>query len=170
MISALPSSAATLAALGMTLAWGDPALYCVLDLLQGAAMRERVFLGLWLMLAAQPALADPVVEQEGPLSPCAQTQGGASDTTAAAQPGQAWGVKIATAFSKEEALAEFARVKQDHADILGNYDPIVVEDCNLHMGTKLQYSARIGVDSREDADSLCAKLKADGGACIVQKN
>jgi hypothetical protein len=38
------------------------------------------------------------------------------------------------------------------------------------MGTKLQYSARIGMDSREDADALCTKLKADGGACIVQKN
>jgi hypothetical protein len=38
------------------------------------------------------------------------------------------------------------------------------------MGTKLQYSARIGMDSREDADSLCARLQADGGACIVHKN
>jgi len=38
------------------------------------------------------------------------------------------------------------------------------------MGTDLQYSVRVGTDSREDADSLCAKLQADGGACIVQKN
>jgi hypothetical protein len=38
------------------------------------------------------------------------------------------------------------------------------------MGTKLQYSARIGMDSREDANALCAKLQAAGGACIVQKN
>jgi len=26
------------------------------------------------------------------------------------------------------------------------------------------------MDSREDADALCGKLQADGGACIVQKN
>jgi hypothetical protein len=38
------------------------------------------------------------------------------------------------------------------------------------MGTRVQYSARIGAVSREDADALCAKLVASGGACIVQKN
>jgi len=26
------------------------------------------------------------------------------------------------------------------------------------------------MDSREDADALCGKLQAEGGACIVQKN
>jgi SPOR domain len=60
-------------------------------------------------------------------------------------------------------------VKQDHSDILGS-DPIIVPQCDLHLGTKLQYSARIGAASREDADALCAKLRASGGACIVQKN
>ena len=54
--------------------------------------------------------------------------------------------------------------------LLGSYQPMIVEDCNLHMGTTSQYSARIGVDSREDADALCTKLRAKGGACIVQKN
>jgi len=61
-------------------------------------------------------------------------------------------------------------VKQDHADILGSYDRILIEQCDLHMGTRVQYSARIGAASREDADALCAKLMASGGACIVQKN
>jgi hypothetical protein len=61
-------------------------------------------------------------------------------------------------------------VKEAHTDLLGSFDPILVEQCDLHMGTKVQYSARIGAGSREDADALCAKLKASGGACIVQKN
>jgi hypothetical protein len=30
-------------------------------------------------------------------------------------------------------------VKQDHADILGSYDPILIEQCDLHMGTRVQY-------------------------------
>jgi sporulation related protein len=132
-------------------------------------MRDELLLGLWLTLAAGPALGGAPVEQEGPLSPCVQTPGGASAGSSAAQ-AQPWGVEIATAFSKEEALEEFARVKQDHTDILGSFDPILVEQCDLHMGTKVQYSARIGAGSREDADALCAKLKTSGGACIVQKN
>jgi hypothetical protein len=131
-------------------------------------MRAGALLYLCVTITAGPAFAGATVEQEGPLSPCAQTPGGASAGSPAAQ-AQPWGVEIATAFSKEEALAEFDRVKQDHSDILGS-DPIIVPQCDLHLGTKLQYSARIGAASREDADALCAKLRASGGACIVQKN
>ncbi len=134
------------------------------------SMRDALLFGVCLMLAAAPALGGPVVEQEGPISPCVQTQGGASGNAAPARAQLPWGVEIATAFSEQEALEEFARIKQDHADILGSFAPIVVEQCDLHMGTKPQYSARIGMESREDADSLCAKLIAKGGACIVQKN
>jgi hypothetical protein len=132
-------------------------------------MKNVLPLVLCLMLGAQQAFAGPTVE-EGPLSPCAPPQTEASSGMPSAQPPYAWGVEIATSFSKQEALDQFARIKQDHANLLGSYDPMVVETCDLHMGTKLQYSARIGMDSREDADSLCARLQADGGACIVQKN
>ncbi len=125
-------------------------------------------ISLVVLLAAGPVFAGSTVE-EGPLSPCTSSPGGASADTSASQ-AFAWGVEIATSFSKDEALSEFAQVKQDHADLLGAYDPIVVESCDLHMGTDVQYSVRIGTDSREDADSLCAKLQAAGGACIVQKN
>jgi hypothetical protein len=133
------------------------------------AMRH-VFLAISLLalLAAGAALAGPTVD-EGPLAPCSQPQGGASGGSSV-QPAYAWGVEIATSFSKQEALDLFAQAKQDHADLLGSYSPMVVETCDLHMGTDLQYSVRIGTDSRDDADNLCAKLRAAGGACIVQKN
>jgi hypothetical protein len=77
---------------------------------------------------------------------------------------------IATSFSKDDALAQFDRIKQDQGNLLSAYQPIVVETCDLHMGTDPQYSVRIGLDSRDDADKLCAKLQAAGGSCIVQKN
>ena len=105
-----------------------------------------------------------------PLAPCSQPQGGASGDSPAAPPAYAWGVEVATSFSKQDALDQFARVKQAHADLLGSYDPMVVESCDLPMGTDLQSSVRVGTDSRDDADKLCAKLQAVGGACIVQKN
>lgn len=132
------------------------------------AMRHAPVLGfgLWLMVAVVPAFAGPTVD-EGPLSPCApQSESGADPVELA----YAWGVEIATSFSKQEALDQFAKAKQTYADLLGSYDPVVIESCDLHMGTDLQYSARIGMDSRDDADNLCAKLQAAGGACIVQKN
>lgn len=135
------------------------------------AMRPAPLLGLslCLILAAGAVSAEPMVE-EGPLSPCVQPGEEASGDASSPQPASGWGVEIATSFSKQEALDQFASIKQGHTDILGTYDPMVVETCDLHMGSDVQYSARIGMDSREDADSLCAKLIADGGACIVQKN
>jgi SPOR domain len=125
---------------------------------------------LCLGLMTAPALAGPAVEQAGPLSPCAAPQAATGGDSAQPAPAPSWGVELATSFSKDEALAQFAKVKQDHSNLLGAYEATVVETCDLHMGTSLQYSARIGLDSRDAADALCAKLRDDGGACIVQKN
>ena len=131
-------------------------------------MKGAQRLGLCLILAAAPASAGPTVEEEGPLGPC--VEGGGTGSAAQAGSGPAWGVEIATSFNKQEALDDFARVQKQYSDLLGSYQPLIVEDCNLHMGTSPQYSARIGIDSRDDADALCAKLRAQGGACVVQKN
>jgi hypothetical protein len=120
--------------------------------------------GLCLLFGATAALAGATVE-EGPLAPCAPSHPG-GDT--AGQP--AWGVEISSAFSKDEALAEFDKVKQSYADLLGSYAPMVVETCDLHLGTALRYSVRIGMESRDAADALCAKLQQAGGACVVDKN
>jgi hypothetical protein len=125
---------------------------------------------LGLLLAAAPAFAGPAVESEGPLSPCATAQSAPGNDATQSQAEPSWGVEIATSFSKDDALAQFAKAKQDHNSILASYDPTVIETCDLHMGTKLQYSARISTDTRDEADALCAKLRNDGGACIVQKN
>lgn len=123
---------------------------------------------LCLMLASLPALAEPTTEQEGPLSPCIGAPDSANDSLPKAS--SQWVVQIATAFSKEQALDQFNRVKQEHADILGDETPIVVEQCDLSMGNKPQYSARIVRDSRDEATSLCNKLQQSGGACLVQKD
>ncbi|HEY8298874.1 MAG TPA: SPOR domain-containing protein [Methyloceanibacter sp.] len=125
---------------------------------------------LCLMLTVAPVLAGPAVEDKGPLSPCVSPKADTSSETPADQSGPAWGVVIATSFSKDDALAQFDRIKQDQGNLLSAYQPIVVETCDLHMGTDPQYSVRIGLDSRDDADKLCAKLQAAGGSCIVQKN
>jgi hypothetical protein len=133
-----------------------------------SSMQALRLFGLSLILAAAPAFAGTAVEDEGPLGPCVK---GDSTTSDAQTPsGPAWGVEIATSFNKQEALDDFTSVQKQYADLLGSYQPLVVEECDLHMGMAPQYSARIGLDSRDDADVLCAKLKAQGGACVVQKN
>jgi len=81
-----------------------------------------------------------------------------------------WGVNVSTSFSKAKALAQFGRLKQQHASLLGDRDPFVQPERNLSRGRHAMYLVQIGADSRADAEKLCAKLRSDGGACIVQKN
>jgi hypothetical protein len=81
-----------------------------------------------------------------------------------------WGVHVSTAFSKAKALAWFGRLKQRHAKVLAEADPFVVPQRNLSRGRRSLYMVQIGADSRANAESLCSKLRSDGGACIVQKN
>jgi len=81
-----------------------------------------------------------------------------------------WGAHVSTAFSKDKALSMFARLRRQHASVLAEREPFVIPNRNLSRGRRALYQVQIGADSREDARTICAKLRADGGACIVQKN
>lgn len=116
--------------------------------------------------AAFPALAEPV-ETGNPLAPCLK---GAAPPEDIMPTGTGWGVQIASAFEKQEALDDFSQAQKDYSDILGDYSPTLVAVCNLNMGTDLRYSARVAFDDRDTADKLCAKLQKAGGACIVLKD
>lgn len=81
-----------------------------------------------------------------------------------------WGVYVSTSFSKASALGRFGRLKQAHAALLGDREPFVLPVRNLSRGRRAMYVVQIGADSRKDASTLCTRLRAEGGACIVKKN
>jgi len=81
-----------------------------------------------------------------------------------------WGVHVSSSFSKAKALAQFGRLKRAHEALLGAREPFVLPERNLSRGRRALYMVQIGADSRQDADELCKLLRAEGGACIVQKN
>jgi transglycosylase-like protein with SLT domain len=81
-----------------------------------------------------------------------------------------WGAHVSSAFSKGKALAQFARLRRAHASVLANREPFVQPQRNLSRGRRALYQVQIGADSRADAQNICAALRKDGGACIVQKN
>ena len=118
-----------------------------------------------MLLAASPVAAEePAAEQEGPLSPCVQ------GTDKAPKASDSWAVEIATAFSEDQALTRFNQMQKDHSDVLGDYQPVVIEQCDLSLGRAASYSARIVMDDEKAARDLCDKLQKDGGACLVQKD
>lgn len=77
---------------------------------------------------------------------------------------------IAVGFSEVSTLASFARVKSRYAPLLKDELPMVVRTRNLSRGRKLLVQVMIGRNSRHEAEALCAKLRAQSGACIVDKN
>ncbi|MFO1158918.1 MAG: lytic transglycosylase domain-containing protein [Reyranellaceae bacterium] len=78
-----------------------------------------------------------------------------------------WGVQLAGSFSEGDVLARFERVRRRYEAVLGDHLPLVVPGRLTDAST---YVVRVSAKSRADADALCARLRAAGGACIVLSN
>jgi hypothetical protein len=81
-----------------------------------------------------------------------------------------WGVQIAGNFSKERALATYARVRQRYASLLSDVTPMVIGTRIRSRGTHALYRVRIPAPTRQAAGDICAKLHKAGGACVVLKS
>ncbi len=84
-------------------------------------------------------------------------------------PRKPWGVVLSGGFSQSRALQAFQRIKGRFPSLLGDAMPYVARKKNLSMGTRRMVSVMVGADSRAEADRLCSKLQALGGACMVAK-
>jgi hypothetical protein len=85
-------------------------------------------------------------------------------------PALPWGVQVTANASREVALASFARIQGQHVAVLGGKEPVVVRHGVAARGGGRVFGVRIGTETRQAADELCAKLRASGGACMVMRN
>ncbi len=81
-----------------------------------------------------------------------------------------WGVQLAAGFSRDRALATYARAMRRFAAILGDRDPMIVSGVLRSRGTRGFYRVRVGEDTRTAANELCARIRRAGGACLVLRN
>ena len=81
-----------------------------------------------------------------------------------------WGVQVAGNWSEGRALAEYARLRDKYAAILGGREPTVVRSRMPGRGTAAWSRVRIEAQTRDEAEKLCARLKTAGGACVVLRN
>ncbi len=81
-----------------------------------------------------------------------------------------WGVQLAGNFSKDRALASYARAKARHASLLSDVAPMVIGTRMRSRGTRAFYRVRIPAATREAAGEICGKLRKAGGACVVLKS
>lgn len=80
-----------------------------------------------------------------------------------------WGVELAAGFSRAHVLALYARVMKTLSDVIGGQEPVVTSTVLRSRGTRPFFQARIGADSRADADRLCGNIRKNGAACIVMR-
>lgn len=81
-----------------------------------------------------------------------------------------WGVQLAAGFSRDRALAMYARSMKRLSAVIGDRDPSLLSSIFRSRGTRPFYQVRIGTDTRTAANDLCDKIKRAGQACIVLKN
>ncbi|MEA2832689.1 MAG: hypothetical protein QOG66_891 [Methylobacteriaceae bacterium] len=86
---------------------------------------------------------------------------------ATASTGGGFAVQLAAPATEQEARSASTKLGAKFADSLGGRRPSVVK---AEVGDKSIYRVRVSSLSREEAVSLCEKVKAKGGACFVAKN
>jgi hypothetical protein len=83
---------------------------------------------------------------------------------------KSWGVQLAAGFSRDKALATYARAMKRLSAVIGDQDPSLLSSVMRSRGTHPFYQVRIGADTRPAADDLCNRIRRAGGACFVLRN
>ena len=81
-----------------------------------------------------------------------------------------WGIELSAGFSRERVLAAYATLASRYAGLLEGKDPTILSSVFRSRGTRAFYQIRVGTDTREAANALCAGIRRAGGACIVLRN
>ena len=79
----------------------------------------------------------------------------------------AFSVQLTSTTSVDEAKDAVDRLTRRFSSELGFYRPSVVK---AEVSNKTVYRVRVKSLSSDDANTLCAKLKAGGGSCFVARD
>jgi transglycosylase-like protein with SLT domain/sporulation related protein len=117
-----------------------------------------------------PDLASP-----DPAEPCLASIGKLRVARGPAEPAISglfapWGVQVAGSFSKAAALGSFARAERAYAGVIGGMDPFVLGSALRSRGFRPFYRVRLPAQTRGEAEKLCNRLQAAGGACVVLRS
>ena len=81
-----------------------------------------------------------------------------------------WGIQISASFSKGSALRAFARTQHDYYSVIGRMTPFVLGSVLRSRGTRPFYRVRLPAQTESEAQKLCDRLQAAGGACAVLRS
>ncbi len=81
-----------------------------------------------------------------------------------------WGVQLSAGFSRDQALAVYSSIASRFEKVLSGRDPTILSSLLRSRGTRTFYQVRVGEQTRESANALCASIRRAGGACMVLRN
>jgi hypothetical protein len=81
-----------------------------------------------------------------------------------------WGAQLSAHFQKSVAQRMFLAAVSRMPSPLNAEKPLIQRERNRAFGNRLRYTARIGRETRAEADAVCTQIRKTGGACIVFKN
>lgn len=80
-----------------------------------------------------------------------------------------WGIQVAGNFRRAVAIRQWQRLAVRFPGVLSGVEP-VVSRIRSPLGRSGIHAVRIGSNSREEAEGICARLRIAGGSCIVMRN
>ena len=80
-----------------------------------------------------------------------------------------WHVQVSRHFARHVAVNMYKRARKKHYAIIGKLPYAVVVE-RARAGLRDQKSVRVGANSRAAARDICARMKRNGGFCIVKRN
>jgi Transglycosylase SLT domain/SPOR domain len=81
-----------------------------------------------------------------------------------------WGVQISASFDKGSALRAFARAQHDYYSVIGGMTPFILGSVLRSRGWRPFYRVRLPAQTGAEAQKLCDRLQAAGGACAVLRS
>ena len=125
--------------------------------------------------ASEPpdAAAAPLGEEKPFLENCvalADSRRLSPTALAGGAPWKPWGVQLAAHLDPGVARRLFDRAVSKLPAPFRSEQPMIVRQTRGNFGYRTRYAARIGRESRAEAQALCIRIKAAGGSCTVLRN
>jgi hypothetical protein len=125
----------------------------------------------WAAVAAGEMEAIEAVDEDQPcIELAALLRGPGAPPGFAPAPFAPWGVQLAGNFSRDRALASFRRESSRYANVLGDIQPMIIGTRLRARGNAPFFRVRVPAQTRKEAESLCGKIRAAGGSCVVLKS
>ena len=80
-----------------------------------------------------------------------------------------WGVQVAANFSQDRAMRSWLRVRPKLGLVIEGSEPGLYRVATPR-GMRSKWAVRLGTNTRNEAITLCRKIRRAKGFCLVRKN